>query len=97
MFEGQPPVELDVETDTAIRILDACERARLGKIVACDRRVVRGPTITLSFAADVADEIETPVGARRIIGEVAKGNGHLGDPSVGDHTRAHQPDGVPPW
>jgi hypothetical protein len=95
MFEGQFAVELDIQTDADIRILDTRQRSRLREVVACDRRIVRGPTVAFRRTPDGTDEIEAPICARRIIGEVPEGNGHLGDPSVGDHARTDKPYRVP--
>ncbi len=92
---AQSPVDLHVEPQPLIDALKSGQRAGARDVGGPFGGGNRAPAGALVLAANLAGEIEHPLGLRRIEGKIAERNGHLRRPAVIHDARAAAPDRVP--
>src|SRR6185503_20397633 len=79
---AQRAVDLDVESEPLIGAGDSGQRAGARDIGGPLGRGNRAPARALILAANLAREIDHPLGLRRVEGKIAERDGHLDRPAV---------------
>jgi hypothetical protein len=95
VLEPQRAVGLDVEAEALGYSRDAEHGARARDVDGRHLAADLGPADAFALAADQAEEVKAPVGARGVIGDAAEGDRDFGYPAVGDDAAVGVPDGVP--
>ena len=95
MLVAKRKERLHVEPQSLRRIRDPGQRARARNVTRGKLVVHLRPADPLALAADQAEDIETPIAVCDVVGDAAKRDRDLRNPSVGDQPAVRVPDRVP--